>query len=150
MNVTRRERWGIFPFRRVLDARMKEILAKGVGTKIRRADPISEEDEEKLWQNGIFGMTDSVSLQYTVFFYSCKLFGLRGRDEHRNLDCSQFEIGLDSNGKYLRFIGRNSKTFKGGIGHLRLENKDIKHYSNGGRQIFCIFLYRASLNNDFK
>ena len=59
MNVTDKnfldEKDGRFiPFRRVLDARMKEILAKGVGTKIRRADPISEEDEEKLWQNGIW------------------------------------------------------------------------------------------------
>ena len=121
------------PFRRVLDAKMKELLSQGLGTKIRRADPISDEDEEKLWANGVFGRSSSTTLQYTVFFYNCKLFGLRGRDEHRNLDCAQFEIGNDSTGKFLRFLGRNNKTFKGGLTHMKLENKDIKHYSHGGK-----------------
>lgn len=118
-------------FRRVLDAKMKDLLSKGLGTKVRRADPVSEDDEEMLWANGVFGDTNSTTLQYTVFFYNCKLFGLRGRDEHRNLDHSQFEIGVDGTGRYVRFIGRNNKPFKGGLGDLRLENKDIKHYADG-------------------
>ncbi|CAC5385968.1 unnamed protein product [Mytilus coruscus] len=101
-------------FRRVLDSRMKELLSKGFGTKVKRADPLSLQDEENLWQKGFFGITNSVSLQHTSFFYACKLFGLRGRDEHRNLDCSQFEISTDQTGKYVRFIGRSTKTFKGG------------------------------------
>ena len=120
-------------FRRVLDAKMKELLCKGLGTKTRRADPISPRDEDVLWTNGIFGMESSVTLQYTVFFYNCKLFGLRGRDEHRNLDCSQFEIGQDATGKFLRFTGRNSKTFKGGMAHMKLTNKGIKHYAEDGK-----------------
>ncbi|CAC5417811.1 unnamed protein product [Mytilus coruscus] len=120
-------------FRRVLDAKMKDLLSKGLGTKVRRADPVSDDDEEKLWANGVFGTTNSSTLQYTVFFYNCKLFGLRGRDEHRNLDHSQFETGQDATGRFVRFIGRNNKTFKGG-----LDNKDIKHYASGPR---CIVDY---------
>ncbi|CAC5413952.1 unnamed protein product [Mytilus coruscus] len=54
----------------------------------------------------------------------------RGRDEHRNLDHSQFETGQDATGRFVRFIGRNNKTFKGGLGDLRLDNKDIKHYAS--------------------
>ncbi|CAC5403423.1 unnamed protein product [Mytilus coruscus] len=87
-------------FRRVLDAKMKDLLSKGLGTKVRRADPVSDDDEEK------------------------------GRDEHRNLDHSQFETGQDATGRFVRFIGRNNKTFKGGLGDLRLDNKDIKHYAS--------------------
>ncbi|XP_076083571.1 uncharacterized protein LOC143054444 [Mytilus galloprovincialis] len=117
--------------RRVLDAKIKDSLSKGLGTKVRRADPVSDDDEEKLWANGVFGTTNSTSLQYTVFFYNCKLFGLRGRDEHRNLDHSQFETGQDATGRFIRFIGRSNKTFKGGLGDLRLDNKDIKHYARG-------------------
>ncbi|CAC5365805.1 unnamed protein product [Mytilus coruscus] len=79
-------------FRRVLDAKMKDLLSKGLGTKVRRADPVSDDDEEKLWANGVFSTTNSSTLQYTVFFYNCKLFGLRGRDEHRNLDHSQLKL----------------------------------------------------------
>ena len=72
-------RFGVF--QRVLDARMKELLSKGLGTKVRQADPILPEDEEKIWNQKVFGMQSSLALQYTVFFYNCKLFGLRGYDE---------------------------------------------------------------------
>ena len=116
--------------RKVLDARMKELLSKGLGTKPKKADVLSEEDEDILWSSGVFGQSCVQSLQYTVFFYSCKIFGLRGRDEHRNLECSQFELGQDSKGKFVRFMGRNTKTFSGGLAHLTISNKDIKHYTS--------------------
>ncbi|CAC5410114.1 unnamed protein product [Mytilus coruscus] len=127
------------PFRRVLDAKIKDLLSKGLGTKTRKADPISHEDEELLWVNGVFGKSSATTLQYIVFYYNCKLFGLRGREEHRNLDCDQFEIDIDSTGKLIGFMGRNNKTFKGGLGHMQLANKDIKHYSQGGPR--CIIAY---------
>ncbi|ESO98023.1 hypothetical protein LOTGIDRAFT_174460 [Lottia gigantea] len=79
--------------RKVLDAKMKELVSQGVGCKPKTADPVSNEDEYKLWNSGVFGFTNSTSLQYTVFFYACKLFGLRGRDEHRHLEADQFELG---------------------------------------------------------
>jgi hypothetical protein len=60
------------------------------------------------------------SLQYTVFFYNCKLFGLRAFDEHRSRECEQFEIGSDNHRKYVHFIGRSNKTFKGGIKQMKL------------------------------
>ncbi|CAG2231101.1 unnamed protein product [Mytilus edulis] len=137
-------------FRKVLDARMKYLLAKGLGTKQKKADAISEEDEEILWSSGVFGQSNSTTLQYTVFYYACKMFGLRGRDEHRNLQCSQFELGEDGKGKYIRFIGRNNKTFNGGLGHMKISNKDIKHYSNDGpRCMYNIFeTYLNILGND--
>lgn len=55
-------------FRRVLDAKMKDLLSKRLGTKVRRADPVSEDDEEMLWDNGVFGDTNSTALQYCIFF----------------------------------------------------------------------------------
>ncbi|XP_052679523.1 uncharacterized protein LOC128160267 isoform X1 [Crassostrea angulata] len=115
-------------FQRVLDARMKELLSKGLGTKVRQADPILQEDEEKFWSQKVFGMHSSKALQYTVFFYNCKLFGLRAYDEHKSLECDQFDLGCDDRGKYIHFHGRSSKTYKGGLRHIQLQNKDIKHY----------------------
>lgn len=130
------EKYGTFAeFRSVLDARMKELLAKGLGTKTKKADYISEADEEMLWSSGVLGQKNATTLQYTVFFYACKIFGLRGKDEHRSLECSQFELGEDRKGKFIRFIGRNSKTYSGGLGHMKLTNKDIKHYTNEGNLI---------------
>jgi hypothetical protein len=124
---------------KVLDANMKELLSRGFGTKVKQADPILPEDEEKIWEAQVFGMHSAQILQYTVFFYNCKLFGLHAFDEHRSLECEQFEIGSDNHRKYVHFIGRSNKTFKGGIKQMQLQNKDIKHYCTDGKfrpQIF--------------
>ena len=132
-------------FYSILDSRMKDLLQKGHGTTVKQADPITQEDEEKLWNLGVFGVSDPQTLQYTVFFYACKLFGLRGRDEHRDLKCSQFEIDQDKKGKYIRFIGRANKTYKGGLGQMSLTNKDIKHYCAEGKSklilIHCLEMF---------
>lgn len=120
-------------FRKVLDSRMKELLTKGFGTDIKQADPILLEDEETIWNNGVFGSASSESLQHTIFFYCCKLFGLRGYDEHRALLCEQFTVGdYTEDTRFVHFIGRSSKTFKGGLAQKELQNKDIKHYCKKG------------------
>lgn len=125
-------------FRKVLDAGMKELLSNGLGTKVRQADPILPEDEEKIWTRGVFRLDSSQALQYTVFFYDCKIFGLRVFDEHRNLECSQFEIGQHEQGKFIRFdFIRSCKTYKGGLKHLQLSNKDSKHYCQEGTLSLC-------------
>ncbi|ESO99880.1 hypothetical protein LOTGIDRAFT_158036 [Lottia gigantea] len=38
--------------RKVLDAKMKELVSQGVGCKPKTADPVSNEDEYKLWNSG--------------------------------------------------------------------------------------------------
>ena len=65
-------------FYSILDSRVKDLLQKGHGTTIKQADPTTPENEEKLWNLGVFGYDDAQSLQYTVFFYACKLFGAKG------------------------------------------------------------------------
>ena len=103
--------------RKVLDAQMKTPINKGLGCNLKQADPISRGDEAKLWDTNVFGRDNAEQLQQTVFFYGSKLFGLRGCDEHHDLQCEQFEIGDDSKGKFIRFIGRSTKTYKGGLGY---------------------------------
>lgn len=128
-------------FRKVLDSRMKELVSSGVGTKVKQADPILFEDENKLWETGTFGHHSAESLQHTVFYYACKIFGLRGQDEHRALECSQFSVGKDGEKKYIRFVGRNNKTYQGGLAQMRIQNKDIKHYCAEGRIHLFIHLF---------
>ncbi|CAC5386769.1 unnamed protein product [Mytilus coruscus] len=107
---------------------MKPLINKGLGCNLKQADPISREDEAKLWDTHVFGRDNLEQLQQTVFFFGSKLFGLRGCDEHHDLHCEQFETGSDSRGKFIRFIGRSTKTYKGGLSQLNVSNKDIKHY----------------------
>ena len=87
--------------RQTLDARMKELTSAGV--------------EQALWSTGVFDVDNSQGLTNIVFFYNCKLFGLRGVDEHRDLCREQFEIDEDLVGRYLRFKGRSFKNVKGGL-----------------------------------
>ena len=57
------------------------------------------------------------------------MFALHAADEHRKLDVSQFTIGTDINGKFLRFTGRTCKNWQGGLHHLKLTAKDLKIYA---------------------
>ena len=120
--------------RKVLDAKMKKLVSKGIGIEVKHADPVLPDQENKLWDEDVFGNHNAVSLQYTVFFYCCKIFGLSGVDEHRNLQCEQFKIGSDEKGRFVQFVGRQSKTFKGGISQMDLSNKNIKHYCGDGKK----------------
>ncbi len=48
-----------------------------------QAEP--DEKEAMLWSSGQFGTHDGKALLNTVYYYNCKIFGLRSYDEHRNL-----------------------------------------------------------------
>ncbi|VDI36006.1 Hypothetical predicted protein [Mytilus galloprovincialis] len=72
---------------------MKKLTSDVYGINVKKADPISVEQEEILWDKSVFGNHSSESLLHTFFFYNCKYFGLRGREEHRNLQISQIHLG---------------------------------------------------------
>ena len=42
-------------FRTTLDAEMKRLQHKGIGSKVRQAEALSEDDEEILWSKGLLG-----------------------------------------------------------------------------------------------
>ena len=74
---------------------MKDLLSNSLGTKVKKADPILPDDECVILENGVLDDKSAESLQCTMRFYACKLFGLRGHYEHRNLTCEQFTVGID-------------------------------------------------------
>ena len=107
-----------------LDSKMKEATMKGLGQNIKQAEPITSDQEEQLFSRNIFGEGSSMCLLRTVYYFNCKLYGLRGRDEHRNLKREQFELGPD----FIKFLGRASKNYKGGVKDRKIESKAITHY----------------------
>lgn len=119
--------------RKVLDARMKSLVAQGIGTTTGQDDPILPEQEDILWEKEVLGSNSAKSLQNTVFFYACKVFGLRGCDQHRELMCKQFILNSDDQGKFIQFVGRQSKTYQGGPRQMQLSNKNIKQYCTSGK-----------------
>lgn len=60
----------------------------------------------------------------------CKLFGLRGFDEQRDLTCANVTTGEDGRDKFEHFVGGSRKTFKGElhVARFTLQRKDIFHY----------------------
>jgi hypothetical protein len=124
--------------RLTLDAKMKNLTSMGVGCISKQAEPISEVNEQRLWDKGILTVDTSEGLLYVVFFYNCKLFGLRGGDEHRNLMREQFIIASDHGGQYLRFMGRASKNVQGGLAQKSISVKDLKIYAKSHESKRCI------------
>jgi hypothetical protein len=115
--------------RKSLDARMKELTSKGIGCMKKQAQPISPEMENTLWEKEIFSRNTGQGLINIVFWYSSKMFGLRGSDEHRNLDANQFLIQHDESGHYLRFVGKSCKNWQGGLHQRKIQAKDLKVYA---------------------
>ena len=42
-------------FQRTLDAEMKRLRRDGIGAKVKRVEPISIDEEERLWSMGLLG-----------------------------------------------------------------------------------------------
>ncbi|CAH1242504.1 Hypp6780 [Branchiostoma lanceolatum] len=103
---------------------------EAVGVSKKQADPLSYEDESRLWDSNTITTETSQGLSYGAFFYNCKLFGLRGMDEHQRLMLDQYKFGTDNNGRYLRYTGRFSKNFQDGLQQRQVGVKDLKQYAS--------------------
>jgi hypothetical protein len=53
---------------------MKELTNQGIGTQVKRADPVLPNDEQALWDSDVFNIDLSTGLSYIVFFNNCKNF----------------------------------------------------------------------------
>ena len=105
---------------------MKQLTADGLGTTKWQAQPISKEMEALLWEKGIFFRTSGKGLMNIIYYYICKLFGLRAGDKYRALCIEQFFFGETEDGfLYMKFTGRSSKTYQGGLRHRKLNPKEL-------------------------
>lgn len=67
--------------RRILDAEMK-VHAAGVTNAKAEKEAVSDEEEERMWQQDVLGEATAKTLVHTIYFYNGKLFGMRSQ-EHR-------------------------------------------------------------------
>jgi hypothetical protein len=120
-------------FREILDAEMKRVTAKGIGTTTARADPILPEEEEKLWAKKLLGDFNGRVLLNTIIFLNGKNFALRSGREHRNLRYGRPQITLHEpagGAPYLRYSEEVCKTQQGGLKHRKISKKDVVHHAN--------------------
>ena len=68
--------------RSVLEGKARMIRESGKGKKPNRADVLTVEEEETLWECGQFGFHSPSSMINTLWWYLTQHFDLRGRQEH--------------------------------------------------------------------
>lgn len=100
--------------REVIKAKMIAAKKEGLGAKALASERIEKEDEQLLISTGQLGDSNPVSLQFSLFYFFTKGFGLRGRQDQRNMKFGDITIGKSSDGEeYLELRERNSKMLDG-------------------------------------
>ena len=137
---------GFSQFRMVLDAEMKHLQSAGIGSVHRKAEPITFEEEEILWQKGILGDHTPQSLVNTMVYMNGLYFALRGGNEHRNLRHKPSQIQLIERlgeRSYLMYTEEISKNHPGGLKGRKIKPKIVCHHANVSNPERCfVRLYK--------
>lgn len=127
-------------FRVSLDAEMKRLQSKGLGSVHRQAEPFTPEEEELLWEKKILGDHSPQSLLNTIIFMNGLYFALRSGEEHRNLrrtPCQIQVIEKPGERSYLLYTEDISKNHPGGIKGRKVKPKVVLHHANNENPSRC-------------
>ena len=113
------------------DSLFRELREEGHGSESKATEPITKEDEEKLWSTSVLSVSTPQGLLNAVFFLNEKNFALRGGAEHRCLKLSQISRNLSPEGKVRYTYTENcSKNRAGGFNQLSVPNKVVHQYQD--------------------
>ena len=116
-----------------LDAEMKRLQSKGIGSKRHQAEPLTEREEDMLWTSGQLGHRTPQALVDTMLFMCGVYFALRSGQEHRVLRFNPPQIELVERGgerAYLRYTEDTSKNNPGGLKGRKTKPKVVIHHEN--------------------
>lgn len=100
-------------FRAALAAKMTVVKAAGKGNRPKRAMPLTEDEESKLWTSGAMGQETPNSLLTALWWKFTTGFGLRGVQEHRQMQWGDISVVETTEDTYLEYTERTTKTRKG-------------------------------------
>ena len=116
-----------------LDSEMKRLQKSGLGSKTKKAVPLTIDEEELLWSKGLLGSGSPQILVDTMLVMNGLYFALRSGSEHRQLRADPCQITLHeppSHRPYLEYIEDFSKNRSGGLKGRKLKPKIVQHHSN--------------------
>ena len=132
----------------MLDSEMKRLKAKGLGMTVNKAEPISLEEEELLWESGALGDTDSMTLLSTVFYLIGVHFALRSGTEHCRLRFKNSHIKLiaakpEKNEPCKLIYHKDvSKTNQGGLKSRKFCPKTVTYWPQSNKPERCHTLFK--------
>ena len=78
--------------RDVLDAQMKDLCSHCVRSSKKQAEPITEEEENRLWELGLLGDLNAQTLLHTMVWMCGLCFALCSGVEHQKLRPDQIKL----------------------------------------------------------
>ena len=142
-------------FRVCLDSEMKRLQRAGLGSRKKKAEPLTSEEEELLWTKGLLGSGSPQALVDTMVVMNGIYFALRSGSEHRQLRSDPCQIQIVENPgerAYLVYTEDISKNRPGGLKCRKLKPKIVHHYNNPQNPDRCFVrpfkLYQQLLPTD--
>ena len=106
-----------------LDVQFHKLHSDGIGRQVNHTEVISVEEEQKLWESGVLGVSNPLSLQNAVFYTIGKMLCLRGGVEHRALKLSQLQRRTQPD--HYIYSENVSKNRNGSFKQLHIKNKTV-------------------------
>ena len=97
---------------------MKRLQSSGLGSRKKKAEPLSLEEEELLWRKGLLGDGNPQALVDTMVVMNGIYFALRSGSEHRQLRSDPCQIKFverPGHRSYLEYTEDISKNRPGGL-----------------------------------
>ena len=101
--------------RKVLNGKAIELREGGMGKRKNKADSLSNEDEEALWDAGALGFGSPSVLNRTVWFLLSQQFGTRGVQEHTQMRVEDFKIVMHPQQNSIKYTEGLTMTRHGGL-----------------------------------